>query len=159
MEQLERTHRYLDRMRTAYSGVPYREDGRDYYADDVHSFFVHCHHIGDWIVTLNNVGVTREDVTAFVNSHVELRICADLCNGTKHCRVKRIRTSRQPHVAGHRLVSTGSAVDPGDGVVRPVSTRCQFEILAEGEFRDALDLAERCMSLWDDFVSRLDSAS
>ena len=154
MEQVERAHRYLERIRDAYAGVPFRDDGRDYYADDVHSFFVHCHHIGDWVATLNTVGVTKKQVDKFVAAHLELLICADLCNGTKHCRLRKLQTSRQPHVAGHRLTSSGVSRD--DESAPTGTTQCQFEVLAEGQYYDALWLAESCMRLWDDFVDGLE---
>lgn len=145
MEQIERARRYLGRIRAAYAGVPYRKDGRDHYSDDVCSFFVHCHHIGDWVVALNRVGVTKADVDGFVDDHVELRICADFCNSTKHCELSRLRSSREPHLATTQLHSSGDRV-----------TRCEFRILGDGDnFYDALELAESCMTLWDGFVANL----
>jgi len=157
MEQVERTRRYLERIRQAYAGVPYREDGREYYADEVHSFFVHCYHIRDWVLALNRVAVTKTDLDTFIDSHFELQVCADLCNGTKHCSLDWSRTSHQPHVAGYRLDSSGAGV--GLGGERCRITKCQFEVLAEGEVHDALWLAEQCMDLWDGFIAGLESAS
>jgi hypothetical protein len=52
MEQIEITRRYLERIRQIYLGVPYVEN-KQYYADDVCSFFIHCYHIKDWILKLN----------------------------------------------------------------------------------------------------------
>jgi hypothetical protein len=150
MEQIERARRYLERIRSSYAGVPRRDDGRDYYSDDVCSFFVHCHHIGDWVVALNRVGVTKADVDSFVDGHVELRICADFCNATKHCKLTRkLRSSREPHLARTQLDSSG------EREAEPVITRCKFWILADGELYDALKLAEACMALWDEFVTRM----
>jgi hypothetical protein len=159
MEQLERVRRYLERIRAAYDGVPFRHDGRDYYEDDVYSFFIHCYHLADWIVALHTSGVARETVNDFINGHHELRVCADLCNGTKHCRLERKRTAKQPFVAGHNLQSSGRVVDSSDGSVRPEITRCQYDVATDGEWYDALELAERCMSLWDRFIEDLPVAS
>ena len=147
MEQIERTRRYLDRMRIIYAGAPY-EKNRDYYADDVLSFFIHCFHIRDWIITLNKA-ITQEDIDAFINSHPELRICADLCNGSNHCKLTRKkRTDRQPHIIGKQFVSDG---------INDVfhTTKGKFAIISNQRVYDALELAEACMKLWDDFVLQM----
>jgi hypothetical protein len=149
MEQLERTRRYLKRLRQIYAGVPYISDTREYYADDVLSFFIHCYHIKDWIIRLNLLGVTQNDVDEFINAHDELKICADLCNGTKHCELtQRPRTGRQPHLAGRQFMSSGINDEMH-------TIHGKFHILANGVFHDALDLAERCMQLWDNYVNGL----
>ena len=160
MEQAERARRYLERVRNAYAGVPYRDDGREYYGDDIYTFFVHCHHIGDWIVALSLVGVTQKQVSALIDSHIELRICADLCNGAKHCKLtRRTRLDSQPHVATARLTSLGvfRAVElpSGETELTGGTSQCEFTVLADGESYDALDLAEACMSLWDDFIAQI----
>lgn len=152
MHQLDRSRRYLKRLRDIYHEVPYTPDTRDYYADDVFSFFIHCYHVRDWIIQLNKACVTRPDVDAFIDSHIELRICADLCNGTKHCTLThKSRTVSQPHLAMKSFCSKGT----NDQMT---STRGKFWIIADGHFHDALELAERCMALWDEFILQIESA-
>ena len=149
MEQLERTRRYLKRLRDIYNQVPYKPDTRDYYADDVYSFFIHCYHISDWIIHLNRLGLGKQDLDAFIDSHDELRICADLCNGTKHCKLKyKPRTGRQPGIASWTFSSEGV----NDQMK---TTKGQFYILSGSKFHDALELAESCMKLWDEFINGL----
>lgn len=149
MEQVERTRRYLKRMRDIYNAVPYLPDSRDYYLDDVHSFFVHCYHVRDWILHLNRLGLEAAAIDHFINAHEELRICADLCNGAKHCeREQRPKTGRQPHIAQWSFISNASNDDMR-------TTRGKFTILSNGRPFDALELAERCMALWDGFIADL----
>ena len=102
MEQLERTKRYHRRIQEIYSGI-YSSSGhsKEAYDDDVVSFFIHCYHVRDWIVHLNRLGITARQVDSFIDSHRELRICTDLANGSKHCKLTRaIRGDNQPHIAG-----------------------------------------------------------
>lgn len=153
MEQVERTRRYLTRLRRIYSGVPYPADTREYLVDDALSFVMHCHHIRDWIIHLNRAGITERDVDAFIDQHLELRICADLCNGTKHYRLTRKkRTPRQPHLAGRRFVSTGM----GDEIR---TTKGKFLIVSDQTILDALELAEACMTLWEAFILKIESTA
>jgi hypothetical protein len=149
MEQVERTRRYLKRLRDIYNEVPYTADTREYYIDDVYSFFIHCYHIRDWIIHLNLLGLSKKDVDTFINAHNELRICADLCNGTKHCELKyNLRTSRQPHLARWTFSSDGVNNKMG-------TTKGNISILSGEIFYDALELAESCMKLWDEYIGEL----
>ena len=149
MEQIERTRRYLERVRQIYRGVPYMDRNADHYGDDVVSFFVHCHHIRDWVLALNLLGINHREVEAFVNQHQELGICADLCNGAKHCELtRRTRSGDEPHVC----VTTFESSLRLDG---RHTTKGEFQIMSNGELYDALELAETCIRLWDGYVTNL----
>jgi hypothetical protein len=102
MEQFERAKRYLSRIEKIYEGVFSSEPhDTDCYDDDVISFFIHCHHIRDWIIHLNKLDITTKQVDNYIDSHKALRICADLANGSKHCQLTRtLRTEKQPYIAG-----------------------------------------------------------
>jgi hypothetical protein len=152
MEQLERAKRYLERIRGIYSGI-FSGSGHDKqsYDDDVISFFIHCYHVRDWIIHLNCVGITSSEVDKFIDSHMPLRICADLANGSKHCRLTRtLRTERQPHISGKEYRTTWySGVDGGE------SMRAKYTISSYMQIHDALLLAEECVVLWDGFVEQM----
>jgi len=148
MEQIERTRRYLDRIRKIYSGVPYQENS-EYYTDDVISFFVHCYHIHDWISTLNTMGLSHQDIDAFINQHLELKICKGLCDGSKHCKLTRpMKTTDQPHIAVKEFISTKL----NDKIHL---TQGAFTIISDEKTYDALELAECCMKLWDNFIKEI----
>ena len=101
MEQIDRANRYLERLQSVYGGIFTTSDDRNLYKDDTITFFMHCYHVRDWIIHLNKVEIVASHVDEFINSHNELKICADLCNGSKHYRLQRnIRSGRQPHIAG-----------------------------------------------------------
>jgi type I site-specific restriction-modification system R (restriction) subunit len=149
MEQIERTHRYLERIRKMYEGAPYIQN-KEYYTDDVYSFFIHCYHIRDWIKELNLLGITSSELKKFIRSHKELRICADLCNGTKHCHIEENKkwTTGQPYIAETSFESSGRNREF-------TTTKGRFQIISDDVFYDALELAQRCMKLWDDFVEEM----
>jgi hypothetical protein len=131
-------------------------DDRDLYEDDAITFFMHCHHIRDWIIHLNKAGITASQVDDFINSHDELKICADLCNGSKHCRLQRkIRSGRQPHIVGKSYnTSTWLTGSGGGNVVKG----CYTVLTASGTI-DALELAEKCMALWSKFIATVPNNS
>jgi hypothetical protein len=149
VEQIERSRRYLERIRQIYAGVPDRDDARDYYRDDVESFFLHSYSIVYWAAELNRAGLPIGDMHTYVNAHEELRICADLANGLKHFDLNNLRTDHQPHVA--RINRLGCELEDGRSV-----TRMTFGVMANGKLWDALELAEECMVLWDELSADLE---
>lgn len=148
MEQLERAKRYLARMEKMYEGVLSSSHDRESYDDDVVSFFIHCYHIRDWIIHLNKLGITAKEVDLYINSHRSLMICADLANGSKHCKLTRsLRTERQPHIAEKRRETSGWLTSNGGGEVMT----SKYTVLSNGELFDALDLARDSISLWEKY--------
>lgn len=153
LEQFERTKRYLTRIENIYAGI-FSSSGhdREAYDDDVASFFIHCYHVRDWIIHLNKLGITAQQVDLYINEHKALKICADLANGSKHCKVTRsLRTARQPHIAGTESQTSTWLTGNGGGEVM----QCKYVILSNTEFLDALQLARKCVQLWDSYIDGL----
>lgn len=152
MEQLERARRYLMRMRSIYAGVFAQDHSRHDYEDDVLSFFMHCYHVRDWIVRLNRVGVTAKDVDQFIDGNPCLRICTDLCNGAKHCRLSRpARSGSQPHLTGKQYSASTWLTGSGGGEV----LQARYTIVTSQGTIDALALAEECIQCWQAYVEQL----
>jgi len=155
LEQLERTKRYLARMERVYAGIvsssSHEKEACD---DDVVSFFIHCYHVRDWIVHLNRLGISARQIDFFIDGHKPLRICADMANGAKHCKLTRsLRTDRQPYISGkERQTSTWLTGDGGGEVMK-----CKYTILSDMEFIDALELARECVRLWESFISEFEA--
>lgn len=154
MEQLARAERYLGKIRAIYAGTFSYSHDKMLYEDDLLSFFVHCYHVRDWIVRLNNVGVTARDVDAFISTKRCLQICADLCNGTKHCELNRSpRSGCQPHVSVKKYESSTWLTGSGGGEV----ICAKYTIFTSDGQIDALQLGEECMSCWQEYIAALKS--
>lgn len=154
MEQLGRAERYLAKIRGIYAGTFKQSHDRDVYEDDLVSFFMHCYHIRDWIVRLNRVGVKAKDVDDFINANLCLRLCADLCNGSKHCKLDRAaRSGSQPHISGKVYEASSWLTGSGGGEV----LRAKYSIVTSIGIVDALQLAEECMECWRKFLDDLDA--
>jgi hypothetical protein len=130
-----------------YSGVRLTKETKEECEDEVFSFFVNCYHIKDWLPRDRSLRVSGKLIRDFIDSHLELKICGDLCNGAKHCVLSRTPwTGSQPVLAGRLYESEGT-----NGVFHTI--KCKFTILSNGQFYDALELAQRCMALWDGFLA------
>lgn len=151
MEQLHRVQRYLDRIREIYKGCAHRFDRVEYYEDDVITFFIHCHHLLDWLVEHNSSGFTKTDLNRFINRHEELRICADLCNGKKHCSLKQLRSGSLPSMVKRSWM----ILTYKNELNKPTTFVSKYEIHHDNNVYDALELAENCMKLWRDKIRKM----
>lgn len=142
MEQFDRVERYLKRIRNVYSGdnlILWND--RACVEDDILSFFMHCHHLQDWVSNLNKVGVTSKQTKQFIEDHESLKICADLANKSKHCRLtKKSWSNVKPRLAGFQYKSVGDSNHPG--------IQGKFLIVTNDAIFDVLELAESCWHLW-----------
>ncbi|ENP8453016.1 hypothetical protein [Vibrio parahaemolyticus] len=140
MEQFELVKRYLIRLESIYHGVPLLPHlEKEFYDDDVISFFIHCFHVKDWAI---NAGINKNKVEEYINSHQALMICADFANGSKHCKItKNVRTGEQPYVGGCERFTSRL----GDEI--PIM-QCSYRIVCKSEVIDALVLAKKCVELW-----------
>lgn len=125
---------------------------KDGYDDDVISFFIHCYHVRDWIIHLNNLDVTARQVDLYINNHRALKICSDLANGSKHCKLTRtMRGTSQPYIAEKKQDTSTWFTYSGGGEVM----KCEYIIQSDGESFDALKLAAECVFLWESYVIKL----
>jgi hypothetical protein len=83
-DQLDRTRRFLERMEQP------SDDSGDCmtdvdFQDMVWAFFQNCWHVKDWLRHDPQVDeLTKEAVIARAHDSVALRVCREMCNGTKH---------------------------------------------------------------------------
>ncbi len=149
MEQINRVERYLQRIRNVYSGENHiLWDDRKSVEDDILSFFIHCHHLHEWVANLNVVGISHKDLKQFIESHESLKICADLANRSKHCKLTRKQWSQvKPHLSGTQYQSNGNADFPG------ISGK--FSVVTQNEVIDVLELAESCWKHWSIYLNNL----
>lgn len=85
---------WYERIKRIGQRIPNEPELRDY-LDEVYAFFQNCHHLKDWI--MNDDAITpqpRDRVEDFINRNECMRLCADLCNGSKHLKLtKKPRSS------------------------------------------------------------------
>lgn len=150
LAQLDRGRRYLERLKHIYEGTYVAVDSPDYYDDEVVSFFIYCYHIRDWILHLSKLPVSSKQIDDFINQHEELKICADFSNGEKHCHLKRsTRTGHQPHLGYREYKVTHYTPESGISSRR----KATYKILSGTKSFDVLELAERCVELWEEFIT------
>lgn len=130
--QYERMLRWHERLVTAFNaGSPDIEDFS-------YAFFQNCYHLRDWM--RHSGGASPQDLDALFSGSLELQLCRDLCNGTKHLKL----TSASVDA----MFSTAREYSP------PAPTGWRPIVLADTTKHDLLGLASKCVDAWRTFIGR-----
>ena len=105
-------------------------------------FYQDAYHLKDWIK--NDSEVPTSGVETWINEAPPLRLCADLCNGSKHLKLTRSRTCD----LGTSLAGQDVTVRPGP-IGHPASPPLhRWKVESGGQSRDAVKLAGDVVRDW-----------
>lgn len=165
LEQYERVQRWYDKFEKINNGRLHDEPSNYYYDDDVLAFFQNCYHLKDWIKNDEAIqtkvnpnpqkstircsepncpgrDVTSHAVEEYINSNESLKLCADICNATKHLKVTNPRSKKEPKI-GNLDIKLNS-----NGIIQ-----VKYHIkLNDGTEKDAFELATECVSAWKEYL-------
>jgi len=136
---MDRIRRWQERViHAANSGSPDLEDF-------VFAFFQNCHHLQEWLLKTSNVD--RKDIDALLVSTPQLRVCRDICNGTKHLTLNNASVDAD--------FSIGREYDPSSphGYRLFIIAHGTKDRAANGKY-DLLQLSADCVSAWAGFIAR-----
>ena len=132
--RMKRWYYLLEKMRKS---TEVDDDPTINYIDVIYAFFQNCHHLKDWIK--NDHLKTNPDVEQFINENECMKICADICNGSKHYSDTSLRSK------------SNIVVEP---TFRPIEKRiipelgCVFSV--NGIDYDPFNLATECVKKLDE---------
>ena len=112
------------------------------------NFYILAYHIKDW---LKNEGFSS--VENYINENLELSVCADLCNITKHRKLNIPSRSNDPlyqiYKDGILIDSTAYTLDSSV----PVNATTYYIRLSSGKSFEILFFVKRVMELWKSFIN------
>lgn len=152
------------------------------YLDEVYAFYQNCYHLKDWIK--NDTSLSSNitgGVENYINNSRQLKLCADLCNRTKHLQLNHHRSTENPefgnkhysltlHITGSSIVNVISDHDGNmanaqntlsDAVPPTLANQTQdtptislkYNIQTNNIVEDAFDIASQCIRAWDIFLN------
>jgi hypothetical protein len=129
--QYRRMLRWRDRLSEIYGS-----DDVDTIYDFTYAFFQSCYHLRDWLVS--DDAATKNEIAALFNSSVELQLCRDICNATKHLRYDNKSIDSRPRI--------GREWDPW---------RKEWHgwYLYSDKRRPISELVHGCVAAWDKFLN------
>jgi hypothetical protein len=91
-------------------------------------------------------------VDEFISRTTCLMLCADICNGVKHCKLtKTPRSGTQPNFSGkeYRSALWLTGASGGELLHAKYTIQTSFGVV------DALELAEECVQSWSEFIAEI----
>ena len=127
-EQYERMKRWRKRVQ--------RGDDPDDVRDNFFAFTQACYHLVDWLENDKSQLIRRRKAEECVEESEILRVCRDICNGSKHARLekKKAEVTDKPVRLGHEMVVWGLSIEHG------------------GWSCTAASFAGRCIVEWNKFL-------
>lgn len=145
INQYNRVKRWYERFISTSTNKIY-DMPTDYYQDDLYAFFINCYHLKDWIKNDPEIpGKVKNDIENFITKTEELSICADICNGSKHLKLKTPRKNSNTKVQAKHF-----SLYLGQGPIIHI----EYDIESDGKIYDAHLLATKCLRAWDNFISK-----
>lgn len=123
--------RWRDRLSETYGG-----DDADAIYDFAYAFFQSCYHLRDWLVS--DGAATENEMKTLFTSSIELQLCRDICNATKHLQYDRPSIDPRPRI--------GREWDPW-------KKEWHGWYLYADERRPISELAHGCVAAWDKFLN------
>jgi hypothetical protein len=143
-QQWDRVNRWYGEFQLTNDGRPHTRNS-DYYVDEVYAFFQNCHHLKDWLKNDPTTIHRCRDVEDVLKASVNLRLCGDLANATKH-----LQLNQRTHT-GDRKIGFGSRhfdLELGD----PPTVNVRFVVESGGQKHDAFDIATKCIEEWEHYL-------
>jgi len=128
-----RVRRWHSRLPTAAA-----QDREDF----LYAFFQSCASFRDWLIHDRPPTLTQQDIETLVKTYVELRLCQDIANATKHFQLDDPKMHREFSAAREYLPAPVAGGTASSALV----------ILSTGSKYDALALANRCVEIWQTFL-------
>lgn len=156
IEQFLRVERWFSRLLDDSLARPEKQQiTKEYFQDDLYSFFINCYHLKDWIEKDDSIICTKSDLESFLAKNEYLKLCADLCNSSKHLVLNtKGRSQKSPRV-GMPEIYTSVGIDSKTLEVIPDLLRTRYRFYVETddhEYLDALELASECINAWVNFL-------
>lgn len=108
--------------------------------DYLYAFFQNCFHLREWLQEARVV--PQASIEQLFRDNEELRLCQDIANATKHRSLVDPKQSREFSLARVYVGESHGWFESDTALV----------VLSEGNQHDALELAGRCLELWENLL-------
>ena len=150
-EQYERMLRSQRHLYDVANGVEHA--GSDTARDALYHCYQDAYHLKDWLKNDDAVTVDNDEIEAAVKNSRELALCADLCNGTKHRKLKGSKTGDIATAFTEQSVQirgrTAHLPHLPQVIVAPGRASHSWLAESNGERYDAVELARLVVNAWN----------
>jgi hypothetical protein len=140
--QFDRLKRWHNRIKKVRWQIPGSESAEEY-EDYLYAFFMNCYHLQDWLHY--SAGISTGDLKQFIDSHPEMQVCRDICNGIKHFNLSTSKRDNHFAIGREYVPQSISGSNP--------SIKAKIFIISGSDKYDLFHLTNRCMELWVEFLT------
>ncbi len=117
------------------------------YVDEIYAFFQSCYHLKDWLRNDDSLtSAVQGAVEGYINQQRSLKLCADICNSSKHLQLNRPRSNENP-AFGRKDYSLTLTANVDEAEIS-----LKLWINTDSGAEDAFSLATECVQEWDAFL-------
>ncbi len=142
LERLERKYKLLVEKKNSITDENIAE-----LRDLILSFFQDSWHLRDWLV--NSKKVDKNSLDAFLSDSLELQICREICNTSKHLILDRHIPKNDARLANFQNIDVPIALARE---YNPEGDKLNFLIRHKKGKYDTFDLAKNCLVQWKNFI-------
>jgi hypothetical protein len=146
LQRVERWHQRANHTLDTYNGVA-ADDAIDF----LYASFQTAYHMRDWLQ--NSGAASQAQLDALMASNRCLKLCSDVCNGSKHF-VLDPKRSKTDHIGLLREYIPPSLTGDHEASSRP-SLLAFVNHAGDVEFRRVEELMAECLAAWQTFCAEL----
>ena len=120
-----------------------------YQEDVIHTFFINCYHLKDWLA--NETGLSlKSEIEQAINSSDAMVLCDCVANGTKH---KTLRATPRRQQINSLELKSAINMTVVVGAAHKNRGSYNWYILVNNQTKvDGLQLATDCVRFWQDYL-------
>jgi hypothetical protein len=125
-------------------------------SDALYNFSVTAYHVKDWLREHPGASFSTTDVEDWIPQHESLSICRDICNASKHRKIKKYKPVTASLTASV-MPAVSVVMKFGEGGLSAPPTPKRFRVkavLADGKRIDVLQVAKDAVTAWEAFFNR-----
>lgn len=122
-------------------------------SDALYNFSVTAYHVKDWLREHPGASFSTADVEDWVQKHDSLSICRDVCNASKHRKIKKYKPVTASLTASV-MPAVSVVMKFGDAGLSAPQAPKKFRVkavLADGRRIDVLQVAKDAVTAWEGF--------
>ncbi len=118
-------------------------------ADTVFNFVITAYHVKDWLKKEGSCSFTAQDVEHYVANEPCLKICRDICNGSKHRILDRGQGSNISKMVDLPLMVDTEAITAASSI--PINAETPHIELQDGRNLEILAFVNEVIAAWNTF--------
>jgi hypothetical protein len=157
-EQYDRMIRWFNKLQDINQRKRLVDAPREEIMDELAAFFQNCYHLKDWIkhdsITEAKLASSRINIEHFIKNDEDMKLLADLCNGSKHMELDIDprtgilgKSGENPKCTSEQHFKATFEVDGTNK--NEVDWHIKTDV---GKEYSVIQLANRCIQKWDDFI-------